>query len=86
MPDGFKIDLAAYADRIGLSNDLEPTIDCLHKIAMGHATSVPFEHLSVLQKEPIHLGPPELESKLVRRWSVSRAYRKITILSLKPLA
>ncbi len=61
-----RVDLAAYADRIGLSAPLAPTLATLQALHLAHATSVPFENVDVLLGRPIALDLSDLERKLVR--------------------
>ncbi len=57
--------LAAYADRIGYSDPLEPSFETLRGLAKHHVSSVPFENLNVLLGLPIELTASALENKLV---------------------
>ncbi len=59
------IDLAAYADRIGVAEPLTPTLETLTAILHGHTCSIPFENLNVLQHKPIHLDNAALQQKLI---------------------
>lgn len=58
-------DLDAYANRIGYSGTLEPTLPVLQALAERHSQSVPFENLSILLGQPVELSPAALERKLV---------------------
>jgi len=58
-------DLAAYAERIGYSGRLEPTLETLRGLAKHHVAAIPFENVSVLLGQPVELTPEALEKKLV---------------------
>lgn len=65
MTTSHHFDLAAYAQRVGYSGPLEPTLAVLHALAERHVKSVPFENLSILLGQPVELTPEALEKKIV---------------------
>jgi N-hydroxyarylamine O-acetyltransferase len=62
------LDLPAYLDRIGVDRcaQLEPTLETLRALHLGHSTSIPFENLDVLLGRPIRLDLVSLQAKLVQ--------------------
>ena len=58
-------DLDAYLQRIGYHGEAAPTLATLHAIHYGHATSIAFENLSPLLRQPMRLDLPALLEKLV---------------------
>jgi N-hydroxyarylamine O-acetyltransferase len=59
------MNLDAYFDRIGYAGPRTPTLETLRAITLLHATTIPFENLSVLIDGPPDLELPALEAKLV---------------------
>lgn len=59
------MNLDAYLDRIGYAGPRTPTLATLRAITRLHATTIPFENLSVLVDGPPDLELPALEAKLV---------------------
>jgi N-hydroxyarylamine O-acetyltransferase len=59
------IDLEAYFARIGYGGDREPTLENLTAIQFAHATSIPFENLSILFGQGVQLDLDTLQSKIV---------------------
>ena len=59
------MNLDAYLDRIGYAGPRTPTLATLRAITRLHATTIPFENLSVLVDGPPDLDLPALEAKLV---------------------
>ena len=59
------MNLDAYLDRIGYAGPRTPTLETLRAITRLHATTIPFENLSVLIDGPPDLELPALEAKLV---------------------
>ena len=59
------MNLDAYLDRIGYAGPRAPTLETLRAITRLHATTIPFENLSVLVEGPPDLELPALEAKLV---------------------
>ncbi|WOF75596.1 arylamine N-acetyltransferase [Parvibaculaceae bacterium PLY_AMNH_Bact1] len=60
-----QIDLDAYFARIGYEGGREPTLENLTAIQFAHATSVPFENLSILFGRGVQLDLATLQSKIV---------------------
>jgi len=58
-------DLEAYKARIGFQGALEPNLKTLRILAEKHISTVPFENLSVLLKQPVDVTPAGLEQKIV---------------------
>lgn len=59
------MNLDAYLDRIGYDGPRTATLDTLRAITRLHATTIPFENLSVLVAGAPDLDLPALEAKLV---------------------
>ena len=59
--------LTAYLARIGLDQALPPTRASLDRIALAHASTVPFENLDVLLGVPIGVDADAIFHKLVER-------------------
>ena len=59
------MNLDAYLERIGYAGPRAPTLETLRAITRLHATTIPFENLSVLIEGPPDLELPALEAKLV---------------------
>lgn len=64
MPDT-EIDLDAYFARIGYEGDRAPTLENLTAIQFAHATSIPFENLSILFGQGVQLDLDTLQGKIV---------------------
>ncbi|PCJ69852.1 MAG: arylamine N-acetyltransferase [Rhodobiaceae bacterium] len=64
MPDT-QIDLDGYFSRIGYAGPREPTLEVLTAIQFAHATSIPFENLSILFGKGVKLDLPTLQDKIV---------------------
>jgi len=60
-----QIDLDAYFTRIGYEGGREPTLENLTAIQFAHATSIPFENLSILFGQGVQLDIETLQSKIV---------------------
>ncbi len=60
-----QIDLDAYFARIGYEGGREPTLENLTAIQFAHATSIPFENLSILFGRGVELDLGTLENKIV---------------------
>lgn len=58
-------DLDAYLQRIGYQGEAAPTLATLRAIHYGHATSIAFENLSPLLRQPVRLDLPALLEKLI---------------------
>ncbi|GAA5151676.1 MULTISPECIES: arylamine N-acetyltransferase family protein [Amycolatopsis] len=61
------MDVDAYLARIGAQRPAAPTAAALAELHERHATSVPFENLSVHRYEPIVLAEDALVDKIVRQ-------------------
>jgi N-hydroxyarylamine O-acetyltransferase len=61
------IDLDAYFQRIAYSGDRTPTLATLRAIHARHATMIPFENLTPLLRQPVHLDIASLQNKLIQR-------------------
>jgi len=88
MPLSHRLDLDAYFARIGYAGSREPTLEVLHAITGCHATTIPFENLDVLLDRGIHVGPAEVERKLVheRRGGYCFEQNHLLLLALQALA
>jgi len=60
------VDLVAYAERLGYTGALEPSLETLRALHRLHPTAIPFENLTTLLDESPRLDVPSLERKLVR--------------------
>jgi len=60
-----QIDLDAYLARIGYEGPREPTLETLAAIQFAHATSIPFENLSIVFGQGVQLDLGTLQSKIV---------------------
>jgi N-hydroxyarylamine O-acetyltransferase len=58
-------DLDAYLQRIGYQGEAAPTLATLRAIHYAHATSIAFENLTPLLRQPMRLDLPALLEKLV---------------------
>jgi N-hydroxyarylamine O-acetyltransferase len=58
-------DLDAYFARIGYDGPRLPTLATLHAITAAHASSIPFENLSILMGQAVDLDVDALMGKLV---------------------
>jgi N-hydroxyarylamine O-acetyltransferase len=58
-------ELAAYLQRIGHQGETAPTLATLRAIHYAHATSIAFENLTPLLRQPVRLDLPALLEKLV---------------------
>lgn len=65
--DTSALDLAAYLQRIGLDEPVQPNVAGLQRLHLAHATRIPFENVDVLLKRPIRLDLESLQQKLVTR-------------------
>ena len=61
------MNIDAYLGRIGYEGPCRATFDALRAIAHAHATTIPFENLSVLASGAPNLEIGAVEDKLVRR-------------------
>lgn len=61
-----RVDLVAYAERLGFSGALEPSLETLRTLHRLHPAAIPFENLTTLLDESPRLDVPSLETKLVR--------------------
>jgi len=60
-----RVDLVAYAERLGFSGALEPSLETLRTLHRLHPAAIPFENLTTLLDESPRLDVPSLEAKLV---------------------
>jgi arylamine N-acetyltransferase len=60
------MNIDAYLSRIGYTGNREPTLATLGQITFAHATTIPFENLSVLRGEEVSLHAEDIEAKLVK--------------------
>ena len=58
-------DLDAYLQRIGYQGEAAPTLATLRTVHYSHATSIAFENLTPLLRQPMRLDLPALLEKLV---------------------
>lgn len=75
------MNLDAYLDRIGHAGPRTPTLETLRAIALAHATTIPFENLSVLVDGPPALELDALEEKLVERGRGGYCYEQNGLLA-----
>ncbi|BAS56936.1 arylamine N-acetyltransferase [Leptolyngbya boryana NIES-2135] len=59
------INLDAYFQRIGYGGSASPTLETLQAIHLHHATTIAFENLTPLLKQPVLLDLKSLEKKLI---------------------
>lgn len=59
------INLDAYFERIGYGGDAASTLETLQAIHLHHATTIAFENLTPLLKQPVRLDLKSLEKKLI---------------------
>lgn len=62
-----RIDLDAYFQRIGYDGERTPTLTTLRAIHTLHATTIPFENLSPLLRQPVRLDLASLQDKLIHQ-------------------
>jgi N-hydroxyarylamine O-acetyltransferase len=60
------IDLDAYFQRIEYAGERTPTLATLRAIHARHATTIPFENLTPLLRQPVQLDLASLQHKLIR--------------------
>lgn len=60
-----RVDLAAYAERVGFGGALEPGINTLRSLHRLHPAAIPFENVTTLLGDSPPLDVPSLERKLV---------------------
>ncbi len=75
------MNLDAYLDRIGYDGPRTPTLETLRAIVRLHATTIPFENLSVLTDGPPELELPALEAKLVEAGRGGYCYEQNGLLA-----
>ena len=61
------IDLDAYFQRIGYAGERTPTLATLQAIHARHATTIPFENLTPLLRQPVRLDLASLQDKLIHQ-------------------
>lgn len=61
------LNLELYFKRIGFQDKAKPDLATLNALSFAHITYIPFENISVLNKEAISLEPADLFDKLVKR-------------------
>jgi N-hydroxyarylamine O-acetyltransferase len=59
------IDLEAYFQRIEYTGERSPTLATLRAIHAQHATTIPFENLTPLLRQPVRLDLASLQDKLI---------------------
>lgn len=59
------MNLEQYFQRINYQSDTQPTLATLNALTFAHATHIPFENISVLQKQMIAIDPASLFEKIV---------------------
>jgi N-hydroxyarylamine O-acetyltransferase len=74
------MDLDAYCRRIGYDSPRRPTPDALRAIAYAHATTIPFENLSVLDTGAPELALDAVVDKLVHRGRGGYCYEQNRLL------
>lgn len=75
------MNLDAYFHRIGYAGPRTPTLDTLREITRLHATTIPFENVSVLMNGPPDLELPALEAKLVEAGRGGYCYEQNGLLA-----
>ena len=65
MTQDERIDIDGYFARIGLAIPEKPTLAALHRIALAHVSTMPFNNLAILRGHPIKLDAGALNRKLV---------------------
>ncbi len=61
------MDVDAYLARIGISGDVDPTLEDLERLQRAHLTSVPFENLDVFHRRGVETGIEWSVPKIVTR-------------------
>jgi N-hydroxyarylamine O-acetyltransferase len=61
-----QLDLEAYFQRIGYDGERTPTLTTLQAIHARHVTTIPFENLTPLLRQPVRLDLASLQHKLVQ--------------------
>jgi len=74
------VNLEAYFARIGYAGRREATLDVLRRIQFCHATTIPFENLSVLLGHGIDLEPAAIERKLIGERRGGYCFEQNTLL------
>jgi N-hydroxyarylamine O-acetyltransferase len=75
-----ELDLAAYAQRIGLAQAAAPSLVFLRIVVAHHATAIPFENLDVILGRPIKLDIAAIQAKLVDAHRGGYCYEQNTLL------
>ena len=74
------LNLPAYFSRIGYTGPREATLDVLRQIQFCHATTIPFENLSVLLGQGIALDLAAIEHKLITLQRGGYCFEQNTLL------
>ena len=65
MTQAEHIDVEGYFARIGLEIPGKPSLEALHRIALAHVSTMPFNNLAILRGHPIKLDVGALNRKLI---------------------
>jgi N-hydroxyarylamine O-acetyltransferase len=76
------VDLEAYCARVGYEGPRVASYATLAAVVEGHALTLPFENLDVLQGQAIPLDAPSLEQKLVRGGRGGYCFEHNTLLAV----
>ena len=60
-----RIDVDGYFARIGIAIPTTPSIEALHRIAVAHVSTMPFNNLGILRGHPIRLDVGAFNRKLI---------------------
>jgi len=61
------MDIQTYLERLNYHGPVEPTAETLRQLQVAHLLAVPFENLSIHNREPIVLSDEALFEKVVKR-------------------
>ena len=65
MAEDDRIDIDGYFARIGLEIPSRPSVEALHRIAVAHVSTMPFNNLAILRGHAIRLDVGALNRKLI---------------------
>ncbi len=73
-------DIDTYCERVGYRGPREPSLAVLRRLVLAHAMTIPFENLSVLLRQPVHLDRQSLYAKLVHGQRGGYCFEQNTLL------
>lgn len=74
------MNLDAYFSRIGYTGAAPCTLETLHRLALAHVSSIPFENLDVLLNRPILLEDAAVDDKLITRKRGGYCFEQNTLM------